>query len=90
MVSFYALSQVTIAPSAPLEEIPGIHLIPHIIQRLIIAVRNDSLALLLELLHIIHHQAAEESAAVFQRRLVNDNLRPLGLDALLKFPRNMI
>ena len=79
---FYALLQVTIAPSVPLEEIPGIHLIPHIIQHFIIAVRNDSTALLLELLHIIHHQTAEESGTILQRRLVNDNLCPFGLNTL--------
>lgn len=68
-----SLTAPQISLSVPLEEIPSIHLVPHIIQHLIIAVRNDSLALLLELLHIIHHQAAEKSGAIFQRRLVMIN-----------------
>ena len=36
----------------------------------------------LELLHIIHRQATEEGTSIFQGRLIDNNLCPLGLDAL--------
>lgn len=82
MVSFYALLQVTIAPSVPLKEIPSIHLIPHIIQHFVVAVGDDGLALFFKLLHIIHHAATEEGAAVLQGGLIDDDFRSLGLNPL--------
>ncbi len=48
-------------PSVSLKEIPGIHLIPHIIQHFVVAVGDDGLALFFELLHIIHHISIMES-----------------------------
>ena len=69
-------------PPVPLKEISGIHLIPHIIQHFIVAVGDDGLALLFELLHIIHHAAAEEGAAVLQGGFIDDDFRTLGLNPL--------
>lgn len=47
--------------SIPLKQISGIHLPSHIIQRVIIAISNDTMALLFELCQIIHHDTTEES-----------------------------
>ena len=68
--------------SVPLEQIPRIHLLPHVIQAGVVAVGDDGLCLLLESLQIVHHLRAEERRAVLQRRLVDDDLRPFGLHAL--------
>lgn len=47
--------------SISLKQISGINLPSHIIQRVIIAIRNDAMALLFELCQIIHHDTTEES-----------------------------
>ena len=63
------------------EYIPRINLPFHIIQTSIIPVGNDGMALAFESIQVIHHFAAEERAAIFQRGFVDDDLRTLGLDA---------
>ena len=66
----------------PTEQIPGIHLVPHVIQAPVIAVGDDGLRTPLELRQVVDHHAPEERAAVLQRRLVDDDRRALRLDAL--------
>ena len=68
--------------SVPPENIPCINFLLHIIQTSVIPVRDNRLALCLERRQVIHHAAAEERAAILQRRLVDDHLRSFGLDAL--------
>ena len=64
------------------EQIPRIDLVLHIIQAAIVAIRNDSLTLFLELFKIIYNHAAKEGAAIFQSRLVDDHRSTLCLNAL--------
>ena len=54
----------------PLENISGVDLFLHIVQAAVVAVGDDGLAQSLEFGQIIDHQAAEESAALFQRLLL--------------------
>ena len=65
-----------------LENISGIDFLFYIIQALVIAVRNDGLTLLLELIQVINNLAAKESVAFFQGRLINNDSCALSLDAL--------
>ena len=68
--------------SAPLEEVPGIYFILHVVQHVIVAVRYDGTAFFFEGVHIIHHPAAEEGASIFQGGLIDDDVRPFGFDPL--------
>lgn len=63
------------------ENIPRIHLLLHILQTNIIPVCYYRMALLLELVQVIHHPATEETASVFQGRFVDDDFRTFCLDA---------
>ena len=63
------------------EYIPRINLPFHIIQTSIIPVGNDGMALALESIQVIHHLAAEERAAIFECRFIDDDFGTLGLDA---------
>lgn len=65
------------------EYIPGIYLLLHIIKTGVIAVGDDGMALGLERRQVVDHIAAEEGGAVFERRLIDDNLGALCLDTLL-------
>ena len=69
-----------------LEDISCIYLLLDIIQTGIIAVGNDGLALCLESIHVVHHLAAKEGAAILQGWLVDDNLCTLCLDTLPSCP----
>ena len=64
------------------ENIPRINLVLHIVEAGVISVRDDGLATALELLQVVDHEAAEEGAAVLKGRLVDDDFRAFGLDAL--------
>ena len=66
----------------PPEQVPGIHLVPHIIQTPVIPVGNDGLRTPLKLRQVVDHHAPEERAAVLQCRLVDDDRSALRLDAL--------
>lgn len=48
----------------PLEQIPRVHLFPHIIQAAVIPVGNNRLALLLKPLQIIHNPASEKRTSI--------------------------
>lgn len=65
------------------EYIPGIYLLLHIIKTGVIAVGDNRMALGLERRQVVDHIAAEEGGAVFERRLIDDNLGALCLDTLL-------
>lgn len=56
-----------------------VDLITYVIQTAVIAVGNDGLTALFELLQIIYDFTAEEGAAIFQRRLVDDDRCAFGL-----------
>ena len=64
------------------EDVPGIDFFLHIIEAFIVSVGDDRLTLLLEILQIVYHAAAEEGGSALQRRFVDDNLGALCLDAL--------
>ena len=66
----------------PPEQIPGIDLLFHVIQHGVIPVRDDGVRALLELLHVVHHEASEEGGTVGQRGLVDDDGGALRLNAL--------
>ncbi len=68
--------------SVSLEDIPGINLILNIIQDTLIAVGYDGVTTGLECLKVINYTRTEESSAVRQRRLIDDDLGALGLYAL--------
>ena len=68
--------------SVPAENIPGINLILHVIQRGIISVCNDAAAHGLEPAEIIHYQTSEKCSPVIQRRFVYYHRSPSGLDTL--------
>ena len=48
----------------PLEQIPRVHLFPHIIQAAVIPVGNNRLALLLKPLQIIYNPASEKRTSI--------------------------
>ena len=66
----------------PLEDIPCIHFISHIIQATIVAVGDDGIALTLEGVEVVDHLGAKEGLAIFQRGLVDNDIGTLGLHAL--------
>ena len=68
--------------SVPPENIPRINLLFHIVEARFVAVGDDHVATALELLQVVDHKAAEEGAAVFEGRLVDDDFGAFGLDAL--------
>lgn len=64
------------------EQVAGIDLLLHIVQAAIVAVGNNGLAALLELVQIVDNLAAKEGSAILQSRLVDDHSRAFCLDAL--------
>lgn len=65
-----------------LEDIAGVDFGGDVGEAGVEAVGDDGVGLRLELLQIVHHEAAEEGGAVLEGGLVDDHLGPLGLDAL--------
>ena len=65
-----------------MEDVSCIDLILYIVETRIIAVGDDGVGLGLELGKVVHYEAAEEGAAVFEGWLVDDDIGSLGLDAL--------
>ena len=68
--------------SVPPEYIPRIYLVLHIVQTSIIAVCDDSLALRLKSIEVVHHSAAKECATIFESGFVDNYLCALGIDTL--------
>ena len=64
------------------EDVSCIYLFLYIVETRIIAVGDDGIGLSLELGKIIDNKAAEEGAAVFEGRLVYDDIGSLSLDSL--------
>ncbi len=64
------------------EYIPCINFFLYVIKAHVIAVGDDCMALSLESLHVIHHLAAEESASVLKRWLIDNHPGSLCLDTL--------
>ena len=64
------------------EQVPGVDLLPHIIQAGIIAVGNDGLAPGLKALQVVDHPGSKEGGAVFQGGFIDDHRGALGLDPL--------
>ena len=69
-----------------LEDIAGVYLLLDIIQTSIIAVGDDSLALLLEEIQVVHHAASKESTTILQFWLIDNHLCTLCLDTLPSCP----
>ena len=68
--------------SIALKNISCVYFIIHIIQALVVAVCDDSVAHFLELIQIVDNQTAKEGIAIFQGRLIDDHSCTLCLDAL--------
>ena len=73
---------ICLTPLVSSENIPRIDLVLYIIQTSIIAVGDDGVALCLEGFEVVLYPTAEECAALFQGRLIDDDLCTLCLDAL--------
>lgn len=65
----------------PPKNIAGVDLRLDIVERWVVAVGDDSLALALEAREVVHYLRAEEHCAILQRGLIDDDLGTLGLDA---------
>ena len=76
--NFYNLKDRLISP----ENIARVNPVSYIIQSWIIPVGDDAAAQLLEVRQVSDNLRAKETGAAFQRRLIDDNLRALGLDPL--------
>lgn len=68
--------------SVALENVAGVDFFRHVVEAGVVAVRYDGFGSALELIQIVNHTAAEESASVFEGRLIDDNFRAFRLDAL--------
>lgn len=68
--------------SIPTIQIPGIHLLLHIIQTAVIPVRDNSLTQLFKLLQIIYHSASKERTSILQCRLINNHRCTFRLNTL--------
>ena len=66
----------------PFENVTRIYLRDHVIEARVVAVGDDGVRLVLELLQVVDHYRAEEGAAVGERGLVDDHPRALGLHPL--------
>ena len=64
------------------EDVAGINFLLDVVKAGVIPICNDGLGHFLEFLQVVYHQAAEEGGAVFEGGFVDDDLGPLGLDAL--------
>ena len=64
------------------KNISRIYLILNITETLVEAVGDDGIGLSLELGEVIDYETAEEGAAVFKSRLIDDDIGSLCLDAL--------
>ena len=67
--------------SVSAEDVAGIDLGGDVVERRIVAVGDDGAGLRLERRKVVHYAAAEERTPVFERRLVDDDLRTFCLDA---------
>ena len=64
--------------SIPPEQIAGIYFLADVVQVGTVAVGDDAAAHFFEFLQIVDDFAAEEGAAVFKRRFIDDDRRTLG------------
>ena len=64
------------------ENVSCVDLILNIVEACVVAVGYDGLGLGFEGFEVVDHPAAEEAAAVFEGRFINNDLRAFGLDAL--------
>ena len=64
------------------EDVACVHLVPHIVKYGIVAIGYNGMCLCFELGEVVDHFATKECGAIGQRRFVNDDLSPFGLDAL--------
>ena len=69
-------------PLVAFEDVARVDLVADIVEDRVVAVGDDGLASLLELLQVINNKTAEESGAIVQRGLVDDDLRALSFDPL--------
>lgn len=69
--------QVSVAP----EDVARVYLPGNVIEARVVPIGHDGLRHFFKLFEVVDHKAAEESGPVFECRLVDDDLRSLGLDA---------
>lgn len=63
------------------KDVAGVDLRLDVVERWVVAVGDDSLALALEAREVVYYLRAEEHRAILQRGLIDDDLGTLGLDA---------
>lgn len=63
------------------EDVAGVYLVLHVVKAAVGAVGDNRPAPSLECVQVIDHEAAEEGRAILERRLIDDDGSPLGLDA---------
>ena len=78
VISYISLREYLI----PLKDVTSIYLLSYVIKTGVIAVRNNRLALSLELLYVVYDKAAKEGLSIGNGGFVNNDLSTLGLDAL--------
>ena len=72
---------MTLFFSVSSENIPGIDFLFYIVQTAVVAVGNDGVGLLFEVLQIVYDYRSEEGTAIFQCGLVDDDAGTFGLNA---------
>ena len=68
-------------PLISVKQVSRVDLVPYVIETAVIAVGNDCLALLLEIIKVVDDFAAEERFAVLESRFIDDDFGTLGIDA---------
>ena len=64
------------------EEVAGVDLGLYVVEDGIVAVGDDGVGLVFKGSEVVHDLAAEERGPILQRRLIDNHLGALGLDAL--------
>ena len=64
------------------EDVAGVDFVAHVVEAAVVAVGYDGVALGFELFEVVDHLGAEEGFPVCEGRLIDDDFRALGLDAL--------
>ena len=67
----------------PLENIPRVNLVFHVVKHVIITVGEDCAALRLEFFKVVDNNRAKEIVTILERRFVDDDSCALSLDELL-------
>ena len=79
---------MTLFFSVSSENIPGIDFLFYIVQTAVVAVGNDGVGLLFEVLQIVYDYRSEESTAVFQCGFVDDDAGSLSSQSFCRSIKN--